>query len=616
MFARFFSKERDDSTSSNVHDGRQSIFSEKRERLSKKIENSKTVNAVTGLASRALTIKMKTIGTYLITFAAYVVLFALISLFLNDDTSGRWKFYVRLSEALVPAVLAVPCLASGKTLSEVLSSSRICTFAVRAFGFSEESLSVGGECGKFSRAFVLGIISGLLSLVISPLYILCAIAAVIYVYAVLATPEFGLLSMFFLMPFAPTMALAALTILTDFSFLVKLIRKKRVLRFSRIDFMVLLFAILLFIGGFVSLSSGSIKPAVLMVCFISAYFQVSCCVRSEKWLIKCITALIYSALITAFYGILQYVLGSSMNASWIDTDLFEGIAGRATATLENPNVLGEYLIMIIPIACSVWMAGVGIRRKNSFCALACMAMCLILTWSRGAWLGFLFSFVVLLLVWNRRSIWLFICGVASIPLLSVVLPSTIISRFTSIGDLADSSTSYRLSIWRGTVHMLGDIFMSGIGVGNPAWKQIYSEYSLVGITAAEHSHNLFLQIAVDLGAPGLLVFLIFLVMLTRCAFTTIRHITDKSSDRFDSSVAYRNRLMIAGPLCGIFAVLIQGLTDYSWYNYRAYLMFWMVAGLVPALSKNARKISDEVQPDEASASELEAALSIKIVEDN
>ena len=46
------------------------------------------------------------------------------------------------------------------------------------------------------------------------------------------------------------------------------------------------------------------------------------------------------------------------------------------------------------------------------------------------------------------------------------------------------------------------------------------------------------------------------------------------------------------PLCGIFAVLIQGLTDYSWYNYRVYLMFWLVAGLIPALAKNARRAAD------------------------
>jgi hypothetical protein len=36
-------------------------------------------------------------------------------------------------------------------------------------------------------------------------------------------------------------------------------------------------------------------------------------------------------------------------------------------------------------------------------------------------------------------------------------------------------------------------------------------------------------------------------------------------------------------LCGIFAFLVQGLTDYAWYNYRVYLFFWVMLGLAMAV---------------------------------
>ena len=42
------------------------------------------------------------------------------------------------------------------------------------------------------------------------------------------------------------------------------------------------------------------------------------------------------------------------------------------------------------------------------------------------------------------------------------------------------------------------------------------------------------------------------------------------------------RLTAAAPLCSIAGVLLQGMTDYAWYNYRLYLMFWLICGLASA----------------------------------
>ena len=58
-----------------------------------------------------------------------------------------------------------------------------------------------------------------------------------------------------------------------------------------------------------------------------------------------------SASIAALVGIFQYLTGTSVMAeAWVDSEMFESIAGRAVGTLENPNMLGEYLILMIPLA--------------------------------------------------------------------------------------------------------------------------------------------------------------------------------------------------------------------------------------------------------------------------
>ena len=56
--------------------------------------------------------------------------------------------------------------------------------------------------------------------------------------------------------------------------------------------------------------------------------------------------------------------------------------------------------------------------------------------------------------------------------------------------------------------MLEDIGLYGIGIGEGAFAKLYPVYALSGIEAAPHSHNLYLQIAVETGFFSLFVFLV------------------------------------------------------------------------------------------------------------
>ena len=48
---------------------------------------------------------------------------------------------------------------------------------------------------------------------------------------------------------------------------------------------------------------------------------------------------------------------------------------------------------------------------------------------------------------------------------------------------------------------------------------------------------------------------------------------------FKSTPTAGRRVIPAAGFCGIFGVLVQGMTDYVWYNYRVFLMFWLIIGL-------------------------------------
>ena len=584
-------------------------FAELRYGLCRRIESSVILNGITYFGKYLLGCRLRCYGAFFASFGFYTAFSAyLYSMFSGDLASVADHPYIL--PALVMLLASIPLVMSKRTLSQSLRETLFGRFVMLATGFTAEDIAdTLGAGGHQGIPFLFGIICGAMTYFVSPVYILLGMAALLWLYLVMIRPELGVLTLFFAMPLFPTMLLGAVTAYTVFCTFIKFLRGKRILRIEPIDITVMAFAVLLFFGGTVSLSEQSLKPALLMVCFIFGYFLTVGLMTTRAWLVRCSTACVLSATLVSLYGIFMYFTGGGYSSSaWLDSEMFSGIGGRAVATLENPNMLGEYLILIIPIAVGMLIGrGEGLRRIPAFFCIGIMGICLILTWSRGAWLGLIFAALLFLFMWQRRSVWVILAGIASIPVLPMILPASIVSRFTSIGNMTDSSTSYRVYIWRATINMIEDNLTTGIGIGEGAWDRLYPLYAYLGVEAAPHSHNLYLQIWLELGIIGLLVFVVFLFLLYQSGFTLFSRLagdSDLSTPDLSGSLLRRNlsegldlrrelersktqlRLSTAAPLCGIFAVLVQGMTDYAWYNYRLYLMFWLVCGLASAYARN------------------------------
>ena len=271
--------------------------------------------------------------------------------------------------------------------------------------------------------------------------------------------------------------------------------------------------------------------------------------------------------------------------------MFSDIPGRVTSTFGNPNVLGEYLIMTIPFLIAVILLTVHIGRKTGMLGLlAICGACLIFTWSRGAWLGFLFSIVCLLLLYWRQTLVVLLFGLLTSPLAILLVPSSVLNRFTSIGNLSDSSTSFRVNIWKGSIEMLKDVFAWGIGTGVNTFQKIYPHYSLHGIESAAHSHNLYLELMLELGLPGIFMLLLILVLFAQSFFTYLSRRTGEDERPL--------KYFAAAGFCGILAILIQGMTDHIWYNYRIFCIFWLMIALVSVCRRVGDAERIETLPDD------------------
>mgnify|MGYP003288583501 CR=1 FL=1 len=378
--------------------------------------------------------------------------------------------------------------------------------------------------------------------------------------SIFAKPERWITFVVALTPFMPTMIVLAMVLASAASlFLKAVIDDTFELKYFKTNTWIIAFVAVIIFSAFASVSTAeSIKIGMLLIAFILFYFVWINTVSTKKQMKFYLSIFVISGTLSALYGLYQYFCGDIYSQEWLDGNMFEEIKMRVYSTFANPNVFGEYLLLVIPFSIMLFIDSKGILKKLFWLGnSSILILALILTFSRGCWLGIIFSLFVLAILIDKRLIWLGVVGLIIAPF---ILPESIIARFTSIGNLADSSTSYRVYIWLGTIDMLKDYFLSGIGLGTSSFNSVYPLYSYNEIVAP-HSHSLYLQLFVEYGVVGFIVF--------------IGIIYNFYKETIISYIKNKNYITVAA-IAAISGFLIQSATDYTWYNYRVVLVFWMV----------------------------------------
>lgn len=366
-----------------------------------------------------------------------------------------------------------------------------------------------------------------------------------------------------LSPFLPTMAVLALVLFSAITLILKAgVEEDFKFVHFKTNTWVLAFVVVVAFSAIASLAmSEAIKIACLSISFILFYFVWINTVKTKKQFKFYISVFVIAGALSAVYGLYQYFFGDIYSQAWLDSEMFEEIKMRVYSTFSNPNVFGEYLLLVIPFSTILvldtdrwlyrlfWLGITGV-----------LILALVLTFSRGCWLGLIFSFFIGAILFDRRLIWFGVLALVAAPFL---LPEAVLSRFMSIGNMEDTSTSYRVYIWLGTIAMLKDYFLCGIGLGITSFNTIYPLYSYSEIVAP-HSHSLYLQLFVEYGLVG---FIVFVGLIYNFFKETIIFSKKEKSYFTIASVA-----AMAG-------FLLQSATDYTWYNYRVLLIFWIIVAV-------------------------------------
>lgn len=300
--------------------------------------------------------------------------------------------------------------------------------------------------------------------------------------------------------------------------------------------------------------------------YVSLYYLTLTYIDKYEDRRRLLFAMIISAILVCLYGLFQYAFLSGLgNKEWVDPERFPLIRRRFYSTLQNPNLLGAYLMEVLAISAPLAILHHRVRRPWVGWLIALFfIVCTVLTYSRGIWI----SLAMMLLYWglvvNRKLLWSF----TVVPFILFFYHGGVAARLWSLLGQRDTSISLRYALWDSTTYMIADYPFLGIGWG--AYWVVYPYYNYFiqdSETVIYHAHNMYLHIAATVGLPGAVLLFSFFIFLAWKAF------------RIETGNKTAELVIKYGLTALIIGTFVSGLTDYELFSYQTSIVFWQILGL-------------------------------------
>ena len=286
------------------------------------------------------------------------------------------------------------------------------------------------------------------------------------------------------------------------------------------------------------------------------YYLVRTYIRTPKQWNYFLRAFLGTAVLVCIIGAYQYIFVPNIHIKeWVDAAQFPKLMRRMASTLQNPNLLGAYLLMVLSVCISYILVYMKENRTREVVPM--------LIW---------ISFAAMILYWAifvERRLFL---SLLVVPLILYFYEGEVASRLWSIFQGHDTSSDLRWALWDSTMYIVRENPIFGIGWNT--FYLVYPEYNyyIQGPNVLMyHAHNLYLNILAETGIPGLLS---FLAVIVGHVITSVR----LKGDMFRQAAQIGIGALAIG-------VLFSGLSDFELYSHQVTIVFWQLLGWVGAFVK-------------------------------
>ncbi|MCK4271559.1 O-antigen ligase family protein [bacterium] len=336
-----------------------------------------------------------------------------------------------------------------------------------------------------------------------------------------------------------------------------------------------------FIIGFVSwgvlISLNALDPIesfinlLRMSSFFGLFYVFVDVLQSREGIRKTVGVWIGTGIFLSMLGIFQYRLSM----------IRYGIGQRVWATFENPNNLGIFLFLLLPVALSLFFLRGKLMKKIALgIVILLFLLCLLWTGSRSSWLATYIAFVAFGIIAKKRRFTLLLIALGAILGLAVSY-SLLRGELSSLLRIG-RGLAFRPILWDISWRIFLDHPLFGVGFGCiPIVFQSYYPVSILSLykllsPAAGSPHNLFLQIGAEMGIMGILLLLGFFTAY----FLELREGLKRTRDK------YYQALVMA------FLATLPGLFVHSFFELSGVIgpgsytvFFWLSVALLQAIKR-------------------------------
>ncbi len=236
--------------------------------------------------------------------------------------------------------------------------------------------------------------------------------------------------------------------------------------------------------------------------------------------------------------------------------------------LPHPNIAGYLFAMTLPLCLAIAVGGARKVRALSLLSGGAQLLALILTYSRGAWLGWsvsIFSFGVMLKRW--REVWIILTMVGLLLSLATPLHERL---FTLVNPQTDFSINERMQAIEAGLKVGLDHPVLGVGYGRGRLREGLREQEKktgAKIGHIAHTHNMYVELFAQTGLLGLSAFL-WLLCQAFCQAIN-------NAGRFKGS----ERAFALGIAAAWIAFGVTGFGDVPFYHHEIRILFFSLLAL-------------------------------------
>jgi O-antigen ligase len=257
---------------------------------------------------------------------------------------------------------------------------------------------------------------------------------------------------------------------------------------------------------------------------------------------------------------------------------------RARSGSGGYMVLGTTSMLVLVFFSGLFLEDTSWRRPLPVACLGAVALALLLTLTRSAWLGAAAG-LGFLLIWKRPrwAAW----GAVAVALAAALPFSPLQARLAQSFDLNHASTQERIFMFKAGLGIIRERPCLGVGDalesrdGRPGWYLRHRPAEAKAIPWIKdvdrgHLHNNLIQVAAMYGLPALALLLFFFARLAWEAWRTAR------------STSPLARGLGLGLLGALLAWWVNGLFEYNFGSFQSGFVLWFLAGLGLAAGRLGR----------------------------